>query len=135
MVDIAGRILVLGGLNLDFVLRAQRLPVAGETVTGGEYVQVFGGKGANTATAAARAGGQVTFMICLSNDYFGRRMVENFQSDEMDTSSIQFLDDQLSVEMMRKIENLISDSALVLLQIEIPTASNREVLRVAAPNV
>ena len=74
-------------------------------------------------------------MIFLSNDYFGRRMVENFQSDEMDTSSIQFLDDQLSVKMMRKIEDLISDSALVLLQMEIPTASNKEVLRVAAPNV
>ena len=73
-------------------------------------------------------------MTCLSNDHFGRRMVENFQSDEMDTPSIQFLDDQLSVEIVRNIENLISDSALFLLQMEIPTASNKEVLRVAAPN-
>tara|TARA_B100000949_G_C14020724_1_gene341166 strand:+ start:405 stop:593 length:189 start_codon:yes stop_codon:yes gene_type:complete len=61
-------------------------------------------------------------------------MVENFQSDEMDTPSIQFLDDQLSVEIVRNIENFISDSALFLLQMEIPTASNKEVLRVAAPN-
>ena len=74
-------------------------------------------------------------MTWLSNDYFGLRMVEIFQSDEMDSSSIQFLDDQLSVEMVRKIENLISDSAPVLLQMEIPTASNKEVLRVAAPSV
>ncbi len=73
-------------------------------------------------------------MTCLSNDHFGRRMVENFQSDEMDTPSIQFLDDQLSVEIVRNIENFISDSALFLLQMEIPTASNKEVLRVAAPN-
>ena len=54
MADIAGRILVLGGLNLDFVLRAQRLPVAGETVTGDAFETTRGGKAGNQVVAAAR---------------------------------------------------------------------------------
>ncbi|MDP6361125.1 MAG: ribokinase [Planctomycetota bacterium] len=151
------RITVIGSSNVDFIMKVPHLPAAGETVTGGEYVQVFGGKGANTATAASRAGGQVTFMTCLGVDHFGRQMVENFRADRIDTSSIQFLDDQpcgtalimvdsngencisvaagangaLSVNMVQDIEALISESPLVLLQMEIPISTNEEVLRLA----
>lgn len=151
------RITVIGSSNVDLIMKVPRLPSAGETVTGGEYIQVFGGKGANTATAAARAGGQVTFICCLGKDHFGKQMVENFQADQMDTSGIQFMDDQpcgtalvmigangencisvaagangaLSIEMVKSLEDLISESCLVLLQMEIPVTTNVEVLRLA----
>jgi ribokinase len=54
-----GRVIVVGSINLDLVLRLSRLPAPGETVTGGALSRHDGGKGANQAVAAARAGGRV----------------------------------------------------------------------------
>ena len=48
------QILVLGSINMDLVVRGQKLPLPGETVVGGEFRQSLGGKGANQAVAAAR---------------------------------------------------------------------------------
>ena len=55
----AGRVIVVGSINLDVVLRLPALPGPGETVLGGELARHHGGKGANQAVAAARAGGHV----------------------------------------------------------------------------
>jgi len=58
-------IVVIGSSNVDMFMKMERLPKLGETVTDGEFMQVFGGKGANQAVGAARAGGNVTFVTCL----------------------------------------------------------------------
>ncbi|MDQ3929219.1 MAG: PfkB family carbohydrate kinase, partial [Chloroflexota bacterium] len=50
------RVVVLGSLNMDLVVRVPRLPLPGETITGHSFVQVPGGKGANQATALGRLG-------------------------------------------------------------------------------
>jgi ribokinase len=64
-----GRVLVAGSANLDFVVRAAHIPAPGETVLGREFQTFPGGKGANQAVAAARAGGAVTQMLlALGND-------------------------------------------------------------------
>jgi ribokinase len=55
----AGRVIVVGSVNLDLVMRVPRLPAAGETVLGGTFSRHHGGKGANQAVAAARAGALV----------------------------------------------------------------------------
>ncbi|MEX0586298.1 MAG: ribokinase [Pirellulales bacterium] len=65
-------ILVLGSINTDLVVRGARLPTPGETVTGGEFYRSPGGKGANQAVAAARAGAVgVVFLGAVGDDLFG----------------------------------------------------------------
>src|SRR5262245_40997750 len=66
------RIVVIGSSNTDLVLTGPRLPHPGETVMSGPLSRLAGGKGANQAVAAARAGAQVTFVGAHGNDEFGR---------------------------------------------------------------
>src|SRR5262245_35854927 len=82
------RITVVGSANVDMIMKLERLPRPGETVTGGEFWQVFGGKGANQAVAAARAGGEVAFVAGVGDDDFGRAAIQNFQQDSIDTENI-----------------------------------------------
>jgi len=69
------RVLVAGSANADFVVRAGRIPAAGETVLGGDLAIFPGGKGANQAVAAARAGGVATRMLVALGDDDNGRMV------------------------------------------------------------
>ena len=62
------RIVVVGSVNLDIVARAEKLPVAGETVTGATLSRFPGGKGANQALAAQRLGAQVALHACVGDD-------------------------------------------------------------------
>lgn len=61
------------------------LPEKGETVTDAEFFQVYGGKGANQAVAAARAGGNVAFVNCVGEDAYTPQMVQNYKNDGIDT--------------------------------------------------
>jgi ribokinase len=72
------QIVVVGSVNTDMVVKAQRIPAVGETVTGGQFVLAAGGKGANQAVAAARLGAQVTLGAKVGQDIFGDQAVENF---------------------------------------------------------
>ena len=65
------RIVVVGSANMDLVGLAERLPAPGETVLGDDFVMTPGGKGANQAVAAARAGGRCTFLGAIGSDSFG----------------------------------------------------------------
>jgi len=82
------RIVVLGSSNTDMVIQAKRLPRPGETVLGGEFVMAAGGKGANQAVAAARAGGAVTFIACLGRDMFGDQALAGFARDGIDVDHV-----------------------------------------------
>ena len=80
-----GTIVVVGSSNVDLVMKMPRLPKRGETVTDGTFAQVFGGKGANQAVGAARAGGRVVFVGCVGEDAYGPQVVENLTCDGIDT--------------------------------------------------
>src|ERR1700736_1632736 len=64
-------ILVIGSSNTDMVIFCDRLPNPGETILGGQFQMFGGGKGANQAVAAARAGGRVSFLGAYGADAFG----------------------------------------------------------------
>jgi len=81
-------IVVIGSSNVDFFMKMDRLPRLGETVTDCTFMQVFGGKGANQAVGAARAGGKVTFVNCMGDDKFADLMLENFKKDGMNTDFV-----------------------------------------------
>ena len=71
----APRILVLGSINLDLVVQGDRLPVPGETISGGSFLQASGGKGANQAVAAARVSQRPVMLIgATGNDLFGNQL-------------------------------------------------------------
>ena len=72
------RILVLGSINMDLVVRVPRMPRPGETVLGGTFLTNLGGKGANQAVAAARAAqAPVTFVAAVGDDAYGREALRN----------------------------------------------------------
>jgi len=79
------KIVVIGSSNVDLLMKMDRLPEKGETVTDAVFMQVYGGKGANQAVAAARAGGNVAFVNCVGEDAYTPQMVQNFKDDGIDT--------------------------------------------------
>ena len=82
------KILVIGSTNVDFLIKSERLPALGETVTNGTFMQNFGGKGANQAVGAARAGGLVTFITCLGRDLYAEELLRSFLADGIDTGFV-----------------------------------------------
>jgi ribokinase len=82
------KVVVVGSSNTDMIIQLDRIPQPGETVIGGEFSTAAGGKGANQAVAAARAGAEVTFVARVGADMFGRQAVERFASDRIDVSHV-----------------------------------------------
>ena len=70
-----GRVCVVGSINMDLVVRAPRLPAAGETVPGGRFEQYPGGKGANQAVAASRLGAGAELVGAVGDDDYGEAML------------------------------------------------------------
>lgn len=82
------RIVVIGSTNMDMVVKADHIPVPGETVLGGAFLMNPGGKGANQAVTIARLGGEVTFISKVGNDVFGRQSTQTFVEEGIDTSGL-----------------------------------------------
>lgn len=73
-------VVVVGSSNMDLVCKSERIPVVGETILGGDFLMVPGGKGANQAVAAAKLGAEVFFIARLGDDIFGAKSLENFKN-------------------------------------------------------
>lgn len=84
----ANKVVVIGSSNTDMVIKLDRLPGPGETLLGGDFIMAAGGKGANQAVAAARLGGEVTFVARVGADIFGEQAVQGFQKEGINTRFI-----------------------------------------------
>ena len=139
-------IIVVGSSNTDMVVRTDHLPGPGETILGGEFFMNPGGKGANQAVAAARLGGTVIFITRVGDDIFGKKAVELFKQEGIDTAHV-ITDHQnpsgialitvdkhgencivvasganaaLKSSDLQKLSQIIQEAAVVLVQLEIP---------------
>lgn len=93
----ASRIIVLGSINTDLVIRSPSLPRPGETILGGEFYRAAGGKGANQAVAAARSSREpVTFLAAVGDDSFGHESLAGLQRENLDTRFLKLVPDQPS---------------------------------------
>jgi len=81
-------IVVVGSSNTDMIIKVPRIPRPGETVLGGQFSMAAGGKGANQAVAAARAGGKVLLIARVGEDLFGEEAVQSFERDTIDVHCI-----------------------------------------------
>lgn len=83
------RILVVGSSNTDLIIRVPEIPRPGETILGGEFRTFPGGKGANQAVAAARAGGDVVLIASVGDDAYGKEAVRGYKFDSINTENIK----------------------------------------------
>ncbi|MDR1533718.1 MAG: ribokinase [Planctomycetota bacterium] len=153
----AKRVAVVGSANMDLIMRLPRLPQKGESVAGDSFSRAFGGKGANQAVAAARAGAEVTAVFNLGDDEFSRQMLAVYREEGLDTAWIRQTpgesagvalilvdaagDNSISVfpgangkltgARVAEAEKAIADSALVMLQMEVPGEANRRAIELA----
>ena len=85
-------ITVLGSINMDLIGTVQRLPAPGETVAGSAFATAAGGKGANQALAAARAGGAVRMVGAVGDDHFAEPALAHLAAEGVDLSAIRRVD-------------------------------------------
>jgi ribokinase len=95
-----GRVIVVGSLNIDLVVRASTLPAAGQTVTGEDLARHQGGKGGNQAVAAARMGAPVAFVGAVGRDDFGRSALAALSGEGIATDHVAQLDRPTGVALI-----------------------------------
>ena len=152
----APRITVLGSINMDLVFAAPRMPAVGETLTGSDFRQVSGGKGANQAVAAARQGAEVHFVGMVGADGFGSAAVAGMTADGIDCGAIGIAalptgvagimvadsgdnsiiyvagaNQELSIERVDAAAALISSGQWLICQLESPLASVARAFEIA----
>lgn len=85
---IGSMVVVVGSINVDFVVTTERLPRPGETVSDGTFARFGGGKGANQAVAAARAGAHVQMVGLVGDDDEGRSALDQLQREGVITDGV-----------------------------------------------
>lgn len=86
------KIVVVGSINVDMILKTNRLPKVGETIFGEKYYKLLGGKGSNQAVSAARLGAKVSMIGCIGDDLDGDYALEKLIAEGIDVSGIKKAD-------------------------------------------
>src|SRR5262245_34335341 len=86
------RVIVFGSSNTDMTVRLPRLPAPGQTVLGRSYASTPGGKGANQAVAARRAGAEVVFVTAVGDDDLGRQALELYRREGIDVGHVRVVE-------------------------------------------
>ncbi len=94
------QVLVIGSINVDLAVAVPRLPRPGETVLGGRFERHFGGKGANQAVAAARAGAQVTMLGAVGRDAYGDASLAALAAEGIDVTRVRRVDEPTGVALI-----------------------------------
>lgn len=151
------KIAVVGSVNMDLTVKAQRHPNKGETVSGSDLQYIPGGKGANQAVAAARLGGDVTMFGCVGDDIFGDQLLKNLEENGVKTehmlkiphmsSGIALItvaesdntiivvpgaNHNVTPDYLQKMKDKIMQADIILLQNEIPLKSVELIVHLAA---
>jgi ribokinase len=152
-----GKVVVVGSTNTDLTVRVPRIPAPGETALGRDFHITAGGKGANQAVTAARAGAAVIFVTALGTDDFGERAVENLVREGIDVTLIRrvsgapsgvaliVVDDagensiavatgansELRPDDVEPLGRILESGDVILLQLEIPLGTVEAAARVA----
>jgi ribokinase len=139
-------VVVVGSINMDLVVSAERIPMPGETVLGHGFNTFPGGKGANQAVAAARQGAAVSFIGCIGVDSFGEELLNGLKAEHIETRNMIVSEDapsgvalitldssgqnsivvasgansQLTSRQIRQKAGIFSDADVLLLQLETP---------------
>jgi ribokinase len=100
MGDLMAKIVVIGSLNMDIVAVAARLPLAGETVSGIQYLNEPGGKGANQAYAASKLGGDVAMLGRVGTDDHGKHMRANLEAMGCDVGGLKSIEGSSGVAVI-----------------------------------
>ena len=141
---------------MDLVVHTPRMPNIGETIIGSNFMTACGGKGGNQALAAARLGGQVSMLGCVGEDAFGPELRANLESAGVDTSHVHttraaasgtativvyegdnFIiidpgaNHEITREHVQAFRDVIRESDIVLIQLEIPLDIVAETVRVS----
>lgn len=140
---------MVGSSNMDLVVKSPRIPVSGETILGGDFLMVPGGKGANQAVAAVRLGADVCLVARLGDDVFGRKSLENFRREGLDLRHVTLTSEspsgvalitvdaagnnaivvapganaRLSSEDVYRAQSEICSAGAVVVQLEVPVAT------------
>lgn len=151
------RIVVVGSINMDLVVRCCVLPRPGETLSGTSFAEIPGGKGANQAIAAARLGAHVTMIGRVGDDAFGTTLKAALERDGIDTHCVHATpgissglavisvedsgqnsivvvpgaNGKLTTDDVKSASHMIRDADVVLLQFEVPMAVIAETIRIA----
>lgn len=154
------KIVVVGSSNTDMIIKLEHIPKPGETVLGGEFSIAPGGKGANQAVSAARADGNVIFIARVGDDIFGEKAVKGFIQDGINVEyvirdknapsgvALIFVDKKgensiavasgananLSPNDIINVKDVIADSSIMLIQLEIPIETVNETVKIAYEN-
>ena len=140
------RILVLGGINMGLITRADCLPAPGQTLRGERFYSSPGGKGATQAVAASRLGASVRMVGRVGDDLFGPALLESLRSHGVDTADVAVDAEAASgvgvilvdgsgqnrvlatyganlrcgEEQLRAVEAALPETDVLLLQMEVP---------------
>lgn len=153
----ANNILVVGSANVDMVVKSKTFPEAGETLIGGKFFKFPGGKGANQAVAAARLGGDVTFVCKVGDDDFGQSSIKLYKGEGINTDYI-LLDQEnptgvalisvnqtgenkivvapgansgFTIEDTKRFQEVLLEVDILVLQLEIPLPIITKVIQLA----
>ncbi len=151
-------VLIVGSSNIDLNIYSERFPNPGETVTGGVFKQFLGGKGANQAVASARSGSKTTFIGKIGTDTFGDQMISQLKTeginiehiirDSSESSGVAVIlidktgENMISVapgtnfnltpDDVKENNEIIRNANTLVVQMEIPSTTIEEILKMAA---